>query len=59
MIGIGWIGGYDLAQQQYPTKIAKSSYSDVTLTILAWPAVVSAEISRFLYSNIVNSSDAK
>lgn len=59
MIGLGWIGGYDLAQQQYPTKIAKSSYGDVTLTILAWPAVVSLEISRIVYSNRVNSSVEK
>lgn len=59
MIGFGWIGGYDLAQQQYPTKIAKSNQGEVVLTILAWPAVVSSEISRIVYSNMVNSSDAK
>lgn len=59
MIGVGWIMGYDLAQSQYPTKIAKSSYGAVVLTVLAWPMLASAEISRFLYSNSVESSDAK
>ena len=56
MIGFGWVGGYDLAQSQHPTKIAKSSQGDFVLTVLAWPMLASAEISRFLYSNSVESS---
>lgn len=56
MIGFGWIMGYDLAQSQHPTKIAKSNQGEVVLTILAWPAVVSSEISRIVYSNSVESS---
>jgi hypothetical protein len=56
MIGCGWIMGYDLAQSQHPTKIAKTSQGDFVLTVLAWPVVVSSEISRIVYSNSVESS---
>jgi hypothetical protein len=59
MIGLGWVAGYDMAQEQHPTKIAKSDFGGTVSGILVWPLFASSEISRFIYSNIAESHDGK
>jgi hypothetical protein len=55
MIGFGWVIGYDMAQEQHPTKIAKSDSAYAVTGILLWPVFASCEVSRFLYSNSAES----
>jgi hypothetical protein len=59
MIGLGWVAGYDMAQEQHPTKIAKSDFGGKVSGILVWPLLASGEVSRFIYSNIAESYDGK
>ena len=59
MIGLGWVAGYDMAQEQHPTKIAKSDFVSGVSVGLFWPVFASSEISRFIYSNIAESHDGK